>query len=113
MMGSNNTKTPSAFNPGYRRPTAAVVETIEAPRGHDIGPPHTAQMTALANQTQFEKTTLGALEGRIKVQEKQRELLCLKISRLDRQMERARNEHDVQLLKQYAGQQELQVKKFR
>lgn len=109
-MCSTNSKTPSAFNPGYRRPTAAVVGTIEAPRGHNIGPSHTAQMATLNNKMQMERTTHGAVEGHIKIQEKEKEYLCLKIQRLDRQLERARQEHDVQILKQYVEQQEMQVK---
>ncbi|KAK4500567.1 hypothetical protein PRZ48_008756 [Zasmidium cellare] len=107
-MGSTNTKAPSTCHAGYRKPTT-IVGTVEAPRGHDIGPSHTAQMTALNNKVQFERTTQGAMEGHIKIQEKEKEYLCLKIQRLDRQMERARQEHDVQLLKQYAQQQEMQV----
>ncbi|KAF2159945.1 hypothetical protein M409DRAFT_29554 [Zasmidium cellare ATCC 36951] len=113
-MGFTNikdTKTPTAFNTGHRKPTtaAAIVGTVEAPRGHDIGPSHTAQMTALNTKLQLERTTHGAMEGQIKIRQKEKEYLCLKIQRLDRQMERARQEHDVQLLKQYAQQQEAQV----
>lgn len=108
-MGALNTKTPSASQPTCSRP-AAVVGTIEAPRGHDIGPSHTAQVTNLNNKMQRERTALGAIEGQMRLLQKEKDHLCLKAQRLDRQLERARAEHDVEMMRQYVEQEELRLK---